>query len=298
MITDFEDIYFEVKFNNYRDVSGSTANAVTDREVWDTCECVLRLPKSYSDEGEETPLILSCHGAGGSLGTVNKEKGIYGGVHYCSECTKQGYAVLDVCGSQPHGVTMGCPEHIFALHKAYLYAIKHYNLSRNVLALGVSMGGLTVMNFANAFPNVVTAIGLLFPRLNLDGVTIDGHFCRGIWDKTKKSEKSGFSSRDRLMQSFRFPEEQWCGENTVGFNPYLARSVIGADGKRVVFPPCPIKIWHGLQDETTDHVMTKEYVESVRRSGSYIELHLMEGVEHRDNAAMKQEIPMWFNRFI
>lgn len=71
-----------------------------------------------------------------------------------------------------------------------------------------------------------------------------------------------------------------------------------ADGKRVVFPPCSIKIWHGLQDETTDHVMTKEYVESVRRSGSYIELHLMEGVEHRDNAAMKQEIPMWFNRFI
>lgn len=75
-------VFFKVRFNNYRDVSGSTANEVTDREEWDTCECVLRLPESYSDDGEETPLILSCHGAGG---VVCEETGQTGGLSACSE---------------------------------------------------------------------------------------------------------------------------------------------------------------------------------------------------------------------
>ena len=96
-----------------------------------------------------------------------------GGVHYVKECIDAGYAALDVCGSQPHGLTMGCPEHIFALHKAYLYAIKHYNLSKRVLVAGASMGGHTAMNFAHTFPGIVTALGLIYPRLNLDGVEID-----------------------------------------------------------------------------------------------------------------------------
>lgn len=287
-------IFFKVKFNNFRDTSGSTANAVTDREEWDECECVLSLPESYSDDGEETPLILSCHGAGS---VVCEETGRTGGVSYCSACTKQGYAVLDVCGSQPHGLTMGCPEHIFALHKAYLYAVKHYNLSRRVLVAGASMGGHTAMNFAHTFPGIVAALGLIYPRLNMDGVTVDGHYCIGTWDKTKKND-SGYSTHDRIVQIYRFPEDEWYAPNTIGFNPYRTRSFIGLDGKRVVIPPCPIKIWQGTADMTVDPVMVQEFVESVRRSGSYIELHLMEGVGHKINDVMREELVMWFNRFI
>jgi len=288
-------IFFKVTFNNFREVSGSTANEVLDREEWDTCECVLCLPESYSDDGEEIPLIISCHGAGG---VVCEESGRTGGISYCSECVKQGYAVLDVCGSQPDGLTMGCPEHIFALHKAYLYAVKHYNLSKRVLVAGASMGGHTAMNFAHTFPGIVVALGLIYPRLNMDGVTIDGHYCIGTWDKTKKSEKTGLSTQDRIVQYYHFPETKWCKENTIGFNPYLTRSYIGADGKRVVIPPCPIKVWQGLDDTTVDPIMVKEFVESVRRSGCYIELHCMEGVAHKVNDTMRIELAMWFNRFI
>jgi hypothetical protein len=66
----------------------------------------------------------------------------------------------------------------------------------------------------------------------------------------------------------------------------------------VVIPPCPIKVWQGTADTTVDPVMVCEFVESVRRSGSYIELHLLEGVSHRINEVMKCEMAMWFNRFI
>ena len=180
MQKDAQYIYFKIPFNHFRDVSGSNANAVTDREIWEECECVLCLPESYTPDGTPTQLILSCHGAGS---TVSQAEGKIGGVGYCSECTKQGYAVLDISGSQPHGLTMGCPEHIFALHKAYLYAVKHYNLTRQVLVAGASMGGHTAMNFANTFPNIVIALGLIYPRLNMDGVTIGDHYCIGTWDK-------------------------------------------------------------------------------------------------------------------
>ena len=288
-------IYFKVKFNNFRDVSGSYANEVTDREEWETCECVLSLPSSYTDDGDETPLIISSHGAGA---VVCEERGQTGGIAYCRECSKQGYAVLDVCGSRPDGLTMGCPEHIFALHKAYLHAIKHYNLSKRVLVAGGSMGGHTALNFAHTFPGIVVALGLLYPRLNMDGVTVDGHYCIGTWDKTHKDEKTGYSTRDRIIQSYRFPGEEWCKQNTDGFNPYLTRSYIGADGKRVVIPPCPIKIWQGMEDTTVDPAMTIEFVESVRRSGSYNELHCLEGVSHGINDVMRTELAMWFNRFI
>jgi predicted esterase len=127
---------------------------------------------------------------------------------------------------------------------------------------------------------------------------VDGHYCIGTWDKTQKNEKTGLSTQDRIVDIYRFPTEEWCGENTIGFNPYLTRSFIAADGRRAVIPPCPIKVWQGTADPTVDPVMTQEFVNSVRRSGSYIELHLMEGVTHKMNDVMRTELAMWFNRFI
>lgn len=289
-----QHIFFKVRFNNFRDVSGSVANEVTDREQWDICEAVLQLPVGYSDQGDPTPLILSCHGAGG---VVCEQTGQTGGLAYASECVKQGYAVLDVCGSRPNGLTMGCPEHIFALYKAYCYAVKHYNLSRRVLLAGASMGGHTAMNFAHTFPGIVCAIGLIYPRLNMNGVTVDGHYCIGTWDKVQKNEE-GISTRDRIVDVYRFPDQQWCGENTVGFNPYFTRSFIDQEGNRVTMPPCPIKVWQGMEDTVVDPILVQEFVRSVKRGGCYIELHLLEGVGHKINDVMKTELAMWFNRFI
>ena len=287
-------VFFKIKFNHYRDVSRSTLHEVTDKEEMHECEAVLCLPESYSDTGDETPLVICCHGAGS---VVREEDQKVGGVKYIDNCIDNGYAALDVCGSEPFGTTMGCPEHIFALYKAYRYAIKHYNLSHNVLLAGGSMGGHVAMNFANTFPSIVTAIGMFYPRLNMDGVTIDGHYCIGTWDKYAHAEGKK-CSHDLIIDLYRFPGNEWYEDNTVGFNPYKTRGFINAEGKRVVIPPCPIKIWQGLADKTVDPVMVQEFVDSVRRSNSYIELHLLEGVGHTITPVMKEEILMWFNRFI
>ena len=290
-----EYIYFTVSFNRFRDVDDSTAHEVRDRREPAECECVLRLPDSYSEDGEPTPLILSFHGAGGR---VCREEGTVGGVSYVSECVDSGFAALDVCGAERHGLTMGCPEHLFAAYRAYRYAVRHFNLSERVLIAGASMGGHVAMNFINTFPSIVLAAGLFYPRLNMDGVTVDGHYCIGTWDKTKRASENTPSSKERIIDIYRFPTDEWYEPNTIGFNPYRTRSFVGADGKRVVIPPCPIKIWQGTADTTVDPVMVREFVDSVRRAGCYIELHELEGVVHRITSVMREELVMWMERFV
>ncbi|MBO5845164.1 MAG: alpha/beta hydrolase [Clostridia bacterium] len=289
-----EFIFFKVKFNRFRDVSNSIEHTVLDREEMAECECVLALPESYTDDGEETPLILSFHGAGGRVCEADEK---VGGLRYVSQCVDAGYAALDVCGAEPYGLTMGCPEHLFAIWKAYRYVVKKYNVSEKVLVSGASMGGHVAMNFTNNFPNVVTAVGIFYPRLNMEGVTVDGHYCIGTWDKTKSKDGKP-SVHDRIIEIYRFPSDEWCEANTIGFNPHRTRSFINNEGERVVIPPCPIKIWQGTADRTVDPVMVQEYVNSVRRSGSYIELRLLDGVTHSITPVMREELLMWFNRFI
>lgn len=289
-----EYIFFKIEFNHFRDVSGSQAHEVTDRYEPRQCECVLTLPKSYSKRGRKPPLILSFHGSGGR---VCAAEDITGGISLSRNCIDAGYAVLDVCGSEDDGLTMGCPEHLFAAFKAYKYATDHYNLSEHVMVAGGSMGGHVAMNFANTFPSIVLAAGLFYPRLNMDTVIIDGHSCIGTWDKTAVG-KYGPSVHDRIINIYRFPNNEWCEPNTVGFNPYRTRSFIGEEGKRIVIPPCPIKIWQGLADTTVDPVMIKEYVDSIHRAGCYAELHLLEGVAHKTTSVMREELVLWFDRFI
>ncbi len=287
-----EYIFFKVRFNNYRDVSASSANEVLDREDWAECEAVLALPDSYSDSGEETPLILSCHGAGS---TVCEEKGMIGGIANAILCLNAGFAVLDISGTEPHGVTLGCPEHVFALYKAYRHAVKNYNLSERVLLAGHSMGAQTVISFANTFPSLAVALGISNPGLSLSGVNVGDHACRNPWDRARAG---GYPYREKIIKYFRFPSAEWCDKNVLGFDPYRARSFVNSDGERAVIPPCPVKIWQGADDMTVDPVMTREYYDSIRRAGCYAELHILDGVKHTVAPVMKKELLMWFERFI
>ncbi len=289
-----EYIFFKVTYNSHREVSGSIENKIIDKYLPEECECVLRLPVGYTDDGEETPLVLFCHGAGGR---VSAEEEKIGGLMDSHELVNHGFALLDVNGSTPSGLSLGCPEHILALYKAYRYAIKHYNLTEKVLIGGASMGGTTAMNFLNTYPSVVMAAGLFYPRINTDGVWVGDHYCIGTWDKTKK-RPDGKSTHDRIIEIYRFPTDEWCEENTIGFNPYRTRSFINSDGERVVIPPCPIKIWQGNADTIVDPVMIKEFVSSVRRGGCYIELHMLDGVTHVAVPTMRAELALWFERFV
>ncbi|MBE6641061.1 MAG: alpha/beta hydrolase [Ruminococcaceae bacterium] len=287
-------IYFKVRYNRFRDLCTSLENVVTDKEEWAECQAVLCLPENYGKTGEKTPLILACHGAGS---TVNEEKNYAGGILAALPCIDNGYAALDIDGTAPHGRSMGCPEHVFALYQAYKYAIKHYDLTEKVLLYGGSMGGQTATNFACTYPSVSLALGLFFPRMNIKSFEADGHFCLGTWDKTTP-DKSGISTHDRVVENFHLEGGEWNYENIVGFEPYNNRSFTNAKGEKVVMLPCPIKIWHGTADTVVDPVVSREYVKAVRRGGCFGDLRLIEGVGHSVLPVMTEELRIWFNRFV
>lgn len=287
-------VYFNVRYNHHRDLCQDTSREVADKEEWAECRAVLCLPDSYKETGEKTQLIIACHGAGT---TVDRDKHFAGGIGGALACIDAGYAALDIDGSAPNGLTKGCPEHLFALYRAYKYAIKHFNLTEQVLVHGNSMGGMTAVNFACTFPSISLALGLYYPRLNMQSFeTEDGHFCLGGWDKTTPGA-DGKSTRDWTAEYFHMEGGLWNEERVIGFEPYHNRSFTNKNGEKVVIPPCPIKIWHGTADTIVDPVITEEYVKAVRRGGCYVELRRIEGLGHKTIDCMRTELRMWFDRF-
>ena len=288
-------IFFKVRYNRHRDLCDSLSREVMDREEWAECQAVLCLPDNYGKTGEKTQLIIACHGAGS---TVNEEKLQTGGLAGVLSCVDAGYAALDIDGAAPNGLTMGNPEHIFAMYKAYKYAVSHYDLTERVVLYGGSMGGQTSINFACTYPSVCLALGVFFPRMNIKSfVTEDGHFCLGTWDKTAPGA-AGTSSHDRVVTNFHMRGGEWDAERVCGFEPYNNRSFTNERGEKVVIPPCPIKIWHGTADKTVDPVVSEEYVRAVRRGGCYAELRMIDGIGHYIIDSMREELRMWFDRFI
>ena len=287
-------VYFNVKYNHHRDLCTGTEQEVLDKEEWAECRAVLCLPDSYSETGEKTQLIIACHGAGG---LVDKEKLLVGGIGGTLSCIDAGYASLDIDGSHPSGLSKGCPEHIFALHRAYLYAIKHFNLTEKVFVHGASMGGQTATNFSCTFPSICIALGLYYPRLNIRSFeTDDGHFCLGTWDKTSVGPL-GMDRRGEISYFFHMENNEWNDDRICGFNPFENRSFTNDKGEKVVIPPCPIKIWHGNADTVVDHKVSVEYVKAIRRGGCYADLRIIEGLGHKTITPMREELRMWFDRF-
>jgi alpha-beta hydrolase superfamily lysophospholipase len=285
-------IFFNVEYNHHRDLCTDTTKEVADRVELAECRAVLCLPDSYTEDGERTQLVIACHGAGS---TVDPEKHQTGGLAAVLSCLDAGYAALDIDGAAPNGLTMGNPEHVFALYRAYKYAIKHYNLTDRVFLAGHSMGGGTAINFANTFPSLAIALAVVNPGLSMHGVTVGDHVCRNPWNR---KFEDGYRYRAPLCQYFRFPEEEFRSDLIAGFEPYRTRSFVNAEGERAVFPPCPVKIWQGADDKTVDPVLSREYYDSIRRAGCYAELHILDGVAHKVTDTAKKEIAIWFKRFL
>ena len=75
------------------------------------------------------------------------------------------------------------------------------------------MEGQTALNFAAMFTGICIAAGKFFPRLNnIDGVTVDEHYCIGTWDKDAKNA-NGMSTKDRVTEIYSFQNGEWREEN-------------------------------------------------------------------------------------
>lgn len=289
-----QTIWFSVKFNNAMDnVVDSDPDVVQDKYEEGESEAILVLPDAYDPEGAPVPLVFSAHGSGGR---VSKEENKRGGIGYMSSAIENGYAVFDIHGTRPDGRSYGNRRYVEAVHRAYVYITKNYNVDPRLFVMGASMGGVCALNFVNFYPDIVRAIGLFFPRTNLNTVELNGVPFHGSFDVGYR-EKKNFSVTEIISEEYRFDEiGVWQNEKTVGLNPWFNRTIT-IDGVRYATLPCPIKIWHGDEDVSVDYNLSVEFIAALRRTGCYAELRTMKGRGHKHTDVMHEEVRLWFDRF-
>lgn len=291
-------IDFTVKVNQFNGKPYSTANALTDQSDMVDVDCMISLPKNYSQSGKKVPLIMMCHGAGQSVKQWRNNTGYNNLVTMFKE---HGYAVFDCNGfnNTPEGYCFwGANKGIEAWRKAYDYVVENYNVEREFSIYAFSMGGLTSMNlmFQN-FPNI-KCMAIASPVLKMEA----------CWNDE--------SVRPVLKTVYDIPQEvsEYDSSYFTGTDPW--KRVVEIDNKKYCFAKTPpIKIWYGSTenggvtntgDNTTVGGCVNKYhaqqmVEAITNAGGYAYYREVDGCGHEicygENSVINTEYLIWINRF-
>jgi pimeloyl-ACP methyl ester carboxylesterase len=278
------DIRFSVSVNQAFDDTTGTAATIQDSETPGNVSCLLRLPDTYTADGAPTRLVLAAHGLGWWIaGTGTGSMGDF------DNLLAAGYALFDVNGSSDNdAAAWGCPRSIQAIHKAYKHILENYNVEPLIYASGVSMGGITALNFANTFPQLVKAVGVFCPTTNQKTVNIGETPYQGVWEQDQENFAAQFGFAVASV---------WEEDRVRGYNPFTTRTYQDYAGNDCILFPVPIKIWHGLADPSIPYQISQEYATRVKRSGVDCRLRLLTDVPHTATDVMKAELLYWYNRF-
>lgn len=224
---------------------------------------MLMLPDSYSDDGAPTRLVISCHGAGGSVDTDDAQ------VEHqilTAYLLANGYAIMDVNGlplafSQEFGVdirnNIGSPICTDCYVEAYRYCMEHFNLKPEVFVHGGSMGGISSTNLVRSERIPVIAQSALCPVLDTYN-----HIFLHPWSGGLPKTALGI-----LYSLERDESGEWI---------YDAEKI--GDGNPIVSQkkhPCPVFFCHCANDPTVDHRMTIDYIDRAKAQGVKTELLLL-----------------------
>lgn len=215
------------------------------------------LPDNYQDTGEATQLVISCHGAGGTVTTDDAQVEHHALTQYL---VANGYAVMDVNGlpeefAHEHDIDLrnniGSPLAVDCYVNAYHYCMDAFHLKKEVFVHGGSMGGISSTNLVLSGKIPVIAHSAFCPVLDTYN-QIFLHPWSGGLPKTALGKFYGFDTDD--TGNFIYAEEK-----VNGFNPMKTIHV-----KKY---PVPVKFWHCEDDGTVSCEVTKQFVEILQKSG-------------------------------
>ena len=237
----------------------SCKNSDTVQDFFEQYEdhgCLL-LPDSYSDEGAPTRLVISCHGAGG---TVTTDDAQVMGQTLTRYLLANGYAVMDVNGL-PHAYAakrgidlrnnIGSPIAVQSYVKAYHYCISHFNLAREVFVHGGSMGGISSTNLVLSGCIPVIAHSAFCPVLDAYN-EIFLHPWSGGLPKTALGKIYGLDTDEN--GTYIYDERKLCG-----YNP--------AQNAKAKHYPVPVKFWHCIDDPVVSFAVTQNFVNAIKQNG-------------------------------
>ena len=224
---------------------------------------VLMLPAAYRDAGAPTVLVINCHGAGGTVETDDSQ---IEGQAITKYLLANGYAVMDVNGLPREYAALagidirnniGSPIAVQSYISAYHYCMEHFNLKREVLVHGGSMGGISSTNLVLSGKVPVLAQSGFCPVLDTYH-QIFLHPWSGGLPKTALGIFYGLEKRE---------DGAWVydAEKIRGYNPM--ERCVDADGRECLAYPVPVRFWQCEDDGTVDIAVTKRFVSAVQNAG-------------------------------
>lgn len=250
---------------------------------------VLIFPKSYTDTGKKTRLVISAHGGGGIVSADTSQAEYQSISQYL---VANGYAVMDVNGlpeqyAIDHGNlrlqdSVGSYIAIQSHIKAYNYAMDNFNFYPEVFLVGISEGGITTTNIVLHSHIPVLAQAGWSPVLDtynqiwMDpwpwcSVNGPGAVLATVYGFELNPEST--SSKDRLK--WIYDEKK-----IMGYNPMKCNVTTGADGLEYRHYRCPVKFWHCMDDETVRYEPTEAFIKSIQNAGGTAYLKLYETGGH------------------
>lgn len=224
---------------------------------------MIALPETYSETGAPTRLVISCHGAGGTVETDDSQIEQQTFTKYL---LANGYAVMDVNGL-PHGYSekagidirnnVGSPIAVQCYVKAYRYCMEHFNLKREVFMHGGSMGGISSTNVVLSGCIPVVAQSGFCPVLD----TYNQIFLHPWTGGLPKIALGKFYHFDKDEKGEYIYEE----EKVAGFNPVSRCIRVGA--KEYLHYPVPVKFWQCEDDGVVCIDATKRFVGAIKNAG-------------------------------
>ncbi|MBR5870665.1 MAG: alpha/beta hydrolase [Clostridia bacterium] len=229
---------------------------------------VLLLPASYSAAGEAVRLVINCHGAGGTVSTDDSQ---VEGQMITKYLLANGYAVMDVNGlpagySADAGIdirnNIGSPVAMESYVRAYHYCVENFNLKREVLVHGGSMGGISSTNLVRTGKIPVIAHTAFCPVLD----TYNEIFLHPWSDGAPKHALGIFYGLEKNTDG----EWIYDAEKIAGYNPM--EDLRTDDGAEVLSYPVPVKFFQCEDDGLVDIAVTKRFVAAVKASGGTAQL--------------------------
>jgi hypothetical protein len=314
---------FQVTVNCTRLKADDTSTDITPTDSYseDVDNGFIMLPESYTDYGKKTRLVISCHGAGGTVSTDDSQVEQQTLTKYL---VANGYAVMDMnglpeafAGAENINIqnNLGSPIAMQCYIKGYHYCMEHFNLYPEVFLMGASMGGISSTNLCLTGSIPVIAQAGWCPVLDTYNEAFLNPWSGGIAKVALgrlyqlETEGNGFI----YDHSFIYDENKICG-----YNPVKNKTVV-IDGVTYTNYPVPVKFWHCVNDTVVSYEVTKNFVQSIKNAGGIAYLRSFETGGHEPqavgsaitnpvgNATYKgetliirpaiEEVFLWFKRF-
>ena len=236
-------------------------------EIYDD-DGVILFPDQYTPSGKPTRLVISCHGAGGTVSTDDSQIEKQALTKYL---LANGYAVMDVNGlpkafSEINGIdiknNIGSPIAVQSYLKAYRYCMERFNLMREVFVHGGSMGGISSTNLvlSNGIP-VIAQSGFC-PVLD----TYHQIFLKPWSNGAPKIALGKLYHLEKDENGELIYDE----ERIKGYNP-MGR-LLRIEDREYLNYPVPVKFWQCEDDRTVSIDSTKRFVRAIGNAGGNADL--------------------------